>query len=574
MFWGERARQAQRRHGSRRADRGAVAIVLALVFTLILLPLAALAVDIGQQRIARKDAQAVADTAALDAARTLTSTSSNDSATTAAQTSAEKDLGSLGNVSPDTGVSAKVGYVDPSATWQPANALGCDGSTFSNGYFSTTIPSGQSPNAVLVIVRNSVNFGLGGVVGVTQGGVCRSSVATLQGRACFEIGSFAAQINSGNSAILGPLLGSLGSGIDTSVLSYKGLAQTELSVAGLQTALSAGTVDQLLTTTTTLDGFYLAEANALTAQGDTADAAVLNALRVKLSTAAKAKPIVVGDLLEMSEGDGSALGASVNALGLVGGAAEIANGSAFLSVPSLNVSVPGAGTGASTSLSIIQRPKPVCDTPGGGKVAQNAQIELKSSITVLKSLPDILGLGVSAGPITLDLKTASATGSLTGLDCGASPQSMTIKGTNDLLPITATVPVTLSAGALGTMSLTTTITTDPTDPTTWTATVKVPDNLSTTGTPVTTPTGNLNLSSATASTHPSGSTGLLGLVGITLSDLIDAVGANLLGPIEIGVLSPVLSSLSTMLAADLGLTIDGSDVYSDSISCNAPELAD
>ncbi|MFL6156446.1 MAG: pilus assembly protein TadG-related protein, partial [Marmoricola sp.] len=55
----------------RRNEQGVVAVVVAIVTCFTLIPIAALAVDIGVQRVARRDAQSVADVVALDLARQL-----------------------------------------------------------------------------------------------------------------------------------------------------------------------------------------------------------------------------------------------------------------------------------------------------------------------------------------------------------------------------------------------------------------------------------------------------------------------------------------------------------------------
>jgi Flp pilus assembly protein TadG len=73
-----------RRRG--RDERGVVAITLALISCFVLIPLAALAVDIGVQRVARTDMQSLADMVALDLARGL------DGKTTASQWAAKSPL--------------------------------------------------------------------------------------------------------------------------------------------------------------------------------------------------------------------------------------------------------------------------------------------------------------------------------------------------------------------------------------------------------------------------------------------------------------------------------------------------
>lgn len=561
-----------------REQRGAVAILMALVTCFVVIPVGAMAIDLGMQRIARRDMQAIADTAALDAGRALsgcltvggvpqTQAQTDTCLTTAAQTSANLDKRAVGTGAPT--VIAKAGYVDPSGTWTSDQSRGCSGASSLSGYFQYPVPAAQSANAVLVTVSTKVDFGLARAMGFSQGGVCRSSVSQASDAACFRLGSYVASINSGNSAVLGPLLGALGSGIDTNAVSYQGLASTQLSIAGLQTAFDAGSYDQLLTTHTTLSGFYVAMITALTNQGDTADATVLSALRTKLSASTGSTPITVGDLLGASLGGGSAGGLSLNALDLVAGAAEFANSTNLVSIPGLSVHLPGV-VNATTRLAVVAHPKLACGLPLQA-TADTAQVELKVTASVLTALPNILGLGVSAGPITLDLKTAQGHGVLASVSCASTPKSMEVTVANDLLPAVITVPITVSAGVLGSMSLTATIDTSPTSPSSQTATLKVPDNLTT---PVATggSASNLDLSTAAVGLSPDGSTGLLGLVGITLTSLTSTLTSATIPLIESAVITPLLSNLSGLLDSALGLSLAGSDAYADSVACGSPGL--
>jgi uncharacterized membrane protein len=548
-------------------ERGAAALVLALVITAVVIPMGAFAIDIGMQRVARRDAQAVADTAALDAARSLTATSTDGTVTAVASSSASGETNAVGG---HQSVTAKLGYIAPTAVWSSDQSLGCNG-TYSNGYFSTTVPSGKSPNAVLVVVKNSVDFGLAKAMGDSSGSVCRSAISNQVATACFSLGSYAAAIRTGDSSLLGPLLGALGTGIDTQAVSYQGLASTNIGVGPLEAALGAGTVDQLLATQVSLDSFYLAVVNALTAQGDTADANVVNAVRLKLGPVAKATPITVGSLLSASQGNGSALGLNLNALDLIAGAASIADGSSFLSIPGLKVNLAGVTT-ATTSLKVIQPAKVACGLPNtAAATATTAQIALHIDASVGLPLPNVLGLGVSAGPIGIDIQTAQGVGKLTGVACSASPQSMDVAVTNQLLPATITIPLTLSASIAGSIGLTAVVTTNPTNPAASTVTLKLPANV-TTGVP--TGAGNLNLTSAAVTTTSDGSTGVLGWLGVTLSDLVNAVNTSVLSTLETSLLTPLLNSISNLLGSLLGVTLASSSAYAQSISCSNPQLVD
>jgi uncharacterized membrane protein len=416
---------------------------------------------------------------------------------------------------------------------------------------------------VMVTAHTSVGF----VFISGSGQATRTAIAAPTAVACFKLGSFAASIKTGGSTVLGPLLGGLGSGIDLSVLSYQGLASTQVTLGALALALGAGTPTELVNTTVRLDTFYAAVAQALTAQGDTADAAVLNAVKVKLSGAAASTPINVGDLLSVTQGNQSALGLGINAADLIMGAASVADGGSFLSIPGLNVNLPGV-TSATTSLKVIEPPKEGCGRANDSRAAADtAQVSLQLSASVLQSFPKVLGLlSVSAGPISLAVQTAQAHGQLTQVICS---NGMKVDATTSLVPVTATIPINLSVAILGSLSLTATVTTVPSNPSATTVTLSLPTNVTT---PVSTGSGNLNVSSAGVAMSPNGSTGLLGLIGYTLSQVEAAVTTTVIAPIETVLLTPLLNSLSTLVESSLGLTLAGADVYAESVNCASPSL--
>jgi uncharacterized membrane protein len=371
----------------RRGSDGAVAIFVAIITCFVVIPVSAVAVDLGMQRVARRDMQSLADVVALDLSRQL------DGRTAATITSASPSLQTLADRSRLRNASA----IGSGTTVTPVL-----GTTDAAGVF-TAVSGATVPTAVMVTAHTSVGF----VFISGSGQATRTAIAAPTAVACFKLGSFAASIKTGGSTVLGPLLGGLGSGIDLSVLSYQGLASTQVTLGALALALGAGTPTELVNTTVRLDTFYAAVAQALTAQGDTADAAVLNAVKVKLSGAAASTPINVGDLLSVTQGNQSALGLGINAADLIMGAASVADGGSFLSIPGLNVNLPGV-TSATTSLKVIEPPKEGCGRANDSRAAADtAQVSLQLSASVLQSFPKVLGLlSVSAGPISLAVQTA------------------------------------------------------------------------------------------------------------------------------------------------------------------------
>ena len=144
----------------------------------------------------------------------------------------------------------------------------------------------------------------------------------------------------------------------------------------------------------------------------------------------------VSDLLSLTSTDNSALTGTVNALDLVTGAATIADGTSFISVPGLNVNLAGI-TQATTKLKVVEPPKIGCGRPNSSTAtADTAQTQLDITASVLGGLPKVLGLGVSAGPIDIQVDAAQAHGQLTGVDCSSTPKSMTVAGILGCLPWT------------------------------------------------------------------------------------------------------------------------------------------
>ncbi|MGN6161684.1 MAG: pilus assembly protein TadG-related protein, partial [Marmoricola sp.] len=144
-----------------------MAVVIALLTCFVVIPLGALAVDIGMQRVARSDMQSVADVVALDMARLM---QTGGTPTTALATaSAARTAGSVGSTPT---VAVYLGYIAPTATFVSNQALGCGGSGSAyNSYFQPV--SAGTANAVLVTATTGVHFSIHG----GSGGACRSSIA-------------------------------------------------------------------------------------------------------------------------------------------------------------------------------------------------------------------------------------------------------------------------------------------------------------------------------------------------------------------------------------------------------------
>ena len=374
-----------------RNENGVVAIVVAIVTCFTLIPLAAYAVDIGVQRVARRDVQAKADVIALDLARQLdgrTYAQLHASLQTLANKSAARNNATGMTVVPELGTLG---------TYSPTNPA---------SYFTPTTVNTVVPTAVRVTVSTSVNFSLHG----GSGGVVRSAVARSQATACFSIGSFALNLDSSKSLLLNGLIND---SLNLSAISYTGLANANITLLGLATELGVGSPSELasLSTTWSLNQFYLALAHVLQAQGgEAADVTLLNQLAA--ASFGGLPNISVGSLLELGTASQSALDASVNVLDLVSTSAFVANGTNALAVPSLTAGIPNVA-GVTASLKVIEKPKGGCFRVGG--TVQTSQVDLDLTFTLANL--NVLTL-VASSTLTLHVSLAQALGTLTNIQCG------------------------------------------------------------------------------------------------------------------------------------------------------------
>lgn len=399
------------RHRSR-DERGAVALTVGIVST-VLVVLASFAVDLGMQRVARRDMQALADSVALDLARLVDGRTADQIiagnakmlgiAAAAAASEARNEGAALGD--------------DPTVTWtlitldvmgDPVRAA--DGTP-------VAVTGSAVPQAVLVDASTTVDFAFS----VGSGGAARSAIGASESIACFALGSFAAAVNSGNSALLDSLVKDA---VNVNVGGYMGLADASVTLRSLALELGAGTVDELLgLRDVTLRRLFLASATALQREGgQLADVALLNSLSAAVDSTFV---LDFAELMTASAGGQAALDTKFNLLDLVGASAFVANGENFLDTP-VFWSVPQFSNGE-TGLQVIQRPQRGCGRVNQ-TVAETAQVNLFARPTL--NVPTILGLSGPSVPVELDVKLVGAKGTLRNITCGdgttGSPESITV----------------------------------------------------------------------------------------------------------------------------------------------------
>lgn len=458
------------RRAQARDERGAVAVLMVSAVVVLVL-IAAFAVDLGMQRVARRDMQTLADTVALDLSRLLDGRTTGEirSGTVVPQVEA---LSTTLNRSVSRNFGTTLGEPAAGCTTGGQGTVSSVSGTCVRAFLVLVLPDGSYattadgwpvetsgaviPTGVVVDTRTSVPFAFGGLTGIRAGDVGRSAVAINQQSACFKLGSYAAAVKSGDAALLAPLNDLLG--LDLDLLSYQGLASADLSIADLvSTGLLGGTPDEVLNGTTTLGDFYAASIQALASDGDDAsaegeldveeenDVATVVLQQVVAAGVDVGQPVRVAELVNVDPSDTAGLLADFNLLDLVAGTVLLADGDAAVSIPSLTAGTAGIGTISST-LKVIERARLACGTVALAPSVTDCEVstfprprgcaltsQLKGRVTIPLSLGAINGFVVTNATSVLDLNLGNAAGVLSSpvpvcrAGTAAEPDQLTVR---------------------------------------------------------------------------------------------------------------------------------------------------
>lgn len=380
---------ARRPGSARRRERGGVALLTAVATTLLLL-FAALAVDLGMQRVVRRDMQALADVVAMDLARELVDD------LTQAQLAAAIDPDD-----PSSALSQSVARNDD--TLGEDLEVTADWGSWVGGVWDT---AAEPPTAVRVQAGAAVEFGF--VPG--SGGASRSAVGVSEPNVCFRLGSFAAALNSSNSPLLNAIIGDA---LDVTAVSYTGLANSTIELGDLALELGAASAAELVALPAVrVSDLVLATAEVLRREpgADLVDVGVLESIATKVSGDAVVR---ISELIELSTANDSALATRFNVLDLVAGGAMVANGESLLDFP-VTWNVPQFSQGE-VYLKVLEQPKAACGGPG--VQAQTAQLQF---LAVPKmNVPNVIPGLTATGSFRLEVDLAGAQGTLRSAQCGA-----------------------------------------------------------------------------------------------------------------------------------------------------------
>ena len=372
----------RRRHGN---ERGTVTLMMVPLLAVFMVS-SAFVVDLGSQRVARADVQALADVVALDLARNL-------------------DGRSVAQLQPvlDAAVPVSVRRNDkvfgedvPKVTYR----LGVIGA---HGFEARTT---GVPSAVEVAAQTKVGFAFASFTGTDHGEANRTAAAASSSTACFKLGTFVAAVRSGDSTVLRPLNDLLGVNLD--LVSYRGLADADLRLSQLTAVSSIGTPEHLLTEQVRFTDLLNAMVVALTKEGLGSNQVAIDALNkiVKSTAAVNVGFIRLANVLHVSPSDRAALDVGLSVLDIVG-SARLSDGQYFLGVPNIQAQVPGIGFQFSGAMYLVSAAQLACGAPNSDSAkAPTAQIKGNVGIdfTNLPSL-NLSGIGT--------LQTPKGTGAIT-----------------------------------------------------------------------------------------------------------------------------------------------------------------
>lgn len=423
----------------RRDERGAVAVFTAFVLV-ILLGVAAFVVDIGMQRVVRTDMQSVADVVALDLSRELDGRTADQLASVMQaqqELSLNRNTSSLGD-RPELTIT--LGQVDDLGNF-------------------TQVAGATVPNAVRVEAAGAVAFAFSGVTGVTEGDATRNAIASASSGACFRLGSYAAALKTGDSAVAAVFESMMfdALGVNLKAIGYMGLANAYVDLGMLATELGVGTVDALVgSSSVNVKSLLFASAAVLDRQGDTQASAAMGSIAAKVTSTLQ---MSVADILTI--GDGSAISSSINALDLLGSAgfsaaAVVANGNNFLDTGVL-WSDPWLSKG-DVKLTVIDPPQQACGSPQSRPTARTSQVELDTNLSFevgdkIAGLNAVTRNGEAKAIIRALATVAGATGTLTGMACGdataSDPEEFRVRVDSQPMSASITVPFRLTGTISG-----------------------------------------------------------------------------------------------------------------------------
>ena len=532
----------RRRRG--KDDRGAVIPIIAICLPVLLI-LTAFAVDLGRQRAARRTMQARADVIALDLARLIDGRTEDQillDAPAAMAASAARNNVDASKITYEYGTWTDTGVGDE-GIFQP-------------------ILGNLVPNAVKVRGQDEIDF----YFRPGSGRADRTAYASNLAVAGFQIGSKLASINTAQAQLLNGLLnGALDTNLALSAATYNGLVGSTINLAELSSELGFGSPEELADANVSAQDLYLASAQVLERDGQTAAASVFETI----GTGTDADAVVdMGQIFEFAAGGGRTPAAetSLDAFNLLTGSAYAVNGTSTIGIPAVELTLPNVGT-TTTSVSVIERPRAVFGPEGTSITTQQADLKLAQTIDTSGGFL-IGGLVRVTGSIELRQQVAGARGTLTDILCG-TPPSISV-GVNPQ-PVATTATLNLSIRTLLGIEVARVNVGLSATPQGQSAganfdypTEFLPDVG--TGTMVEAPTTPLGLQNLLKVTNADVT--LLGLLPLSLTNLVTGLNTNLLSPL----FDTIDETITGPVAAALGLSVGAADIGALDMTCSSVRL--
>ncbi|KWN14386.1 hypothetical protein WT83_17065 [Burkholderia territorii] len=301
-------------------------------------------IDIGRFYSERRHMQAAADLAALSSVMKASADTTCSAAKTAAQQVASPTANSVpanATISVTCGVWAAPQTSGGAATFTPTAGDPLNGQCggLSAGPAGST--TGQSANAVCVSVSEPVNGFFRGMKTISASAMAKSTPTDT-----FTLTTSLAALNGGLANQLLQTLTGSPKALSLNAVDYQGLAQVNLKLAGILANLPVGSSTAVLNGSVTLGQLANALVQAATQQNVVgANLNVLNAISAALcsGTVCGGPQIALNQLVSAAVANGSsAVDASVNALGLLSTALQVANGTNPIAIPSITVQTPTA----------------------------------------------------------------------------------------------------------------------------------------------------------------------------------------------------------------------------------------
>jgi uncharacterized membrane protein len=553
---------------ARRDEQGAI-LILSVLFLVVMVVCAALAIDLGFLDTAKRSDHKMADLASLDAIRHFDDITpcvapgdAQRSHITDVATQSAENNGYDPSVN-GSSITVKLGVVDTATKTFTESANACDAT------------------AVFVTVGSDTAYRF--VPG--HQGTTAAATASRVARARYSLGSFLGSLSSDDSAILNSFVGRMitgnNSNLNLTLASWQGLMSANVNLEKLRQHLASGgvdvgTPDKFMSSQMTVTQLGTATAQALTDDGYVAQANAFNAI---VSGAKVTQHVTMGQIMKLNEGDGTAVDFStqaIPAMQLVTAAAVVANGANFVSVPNLAVTLPLGVGSISATLSAISAPEIIDWAAPLTAASEGDTNQLDFTVTpVINKAVTVAGLvgATVTGSLPIHVTGGGAHSTLENAIC-PSLVNPSIKIGVD--------PKAVTAASTGTMDLNANV---PLVGTTSVAHVGVNANQTTTGTH-----GDLTFNypaefSPPAGTKRTGSTtvGLSGGAGgggysvtnVTLGSP-PLLTANLAQSTVLGAIDPIITAVDQVvmsrIAVLLGLHIGGADVGALGVDCNGFQL--